>query len=302
MEFPYGEQGSFLDVAEMRADLRKNGFKGRIDDELRERLGGGSLEKINPYKKAADCIHEEAVRYRCSPPEFLLDILGAYFGRYEERGWRRAQQALEEKDSAVSTLSEQVAQLGEERRSLMAEVSSVKEDLQAARVERERSQVRADEREKAGGSRIQELLTAMGDLRKTTEAASARVIAQDHTLEERTGQLEQVRLELQRMTAKSQEMAKEVAAAREELAALRVHRATDQSRLLEHQSEFSTLKAKDNAREEEIRRLNEDLRAAERREVEANQRANSLQLEVERLRGQLEPAKPREKAPPKGSK
>ena len=288
MEFPFGEQKNLIDVGEMLADLRQKGFKGRIDDKLREELGGGSNEKINPYKKAAINVHEEAVRYRIKHPEFFLDVCAAYFGRYEEMGWRRAQRDLEERDSVISTLNEKVVSLEETNRGIESENASLNEETRAAQVEHGRIQTRADEREKAAEGRIQELLRGNNDLSKAAEQASARAAVQDQAFQDSKRQLDQVTIQYQQLTSKNQELSLELVTAREELTVLRVHREADQTRLLENKTEITSLKARDSSREDEIRRLNDELRTVERHRVEADQRATTFQLEVERLRGQLE--------------
>jgi chromosome segregation ATPase len=147
-----------------------------------------------------------------------------------------------------------------------------------------------------------EALAVQSELRKTVEQATGRASVQDQALRDATSRLDQAKAEVLQLSARSQEQIIELAAAREELSALRVQRAADQDRLQEYQAEIAALRTRDHAREDEVRRLNEDLRAAERREVEANQRANSLQLEIERLRGQFESEKTHPKSEAKDTK
>lgn len=292
----------FFDVGELLSSMKADEIRGSLDEKLREMNGGGGGSEINAHKRAALSLREEAARHRCPPSGFVIDFITVYGARCEEKGWRRAQRELEEKDESNSALTEKVTHLEEEIRGLTRENSSLKEELRAVQVERERILVRVEEREKAAEGRLQEMLAVQNELRRTVEQVSVRGSVQDQALRDAASQLDQAKAEVNQLSAKSQELIKELASAREELTALRVQREADLGRLREYQAETAHIKTRESSREDEIRRLNEELRTAERREIEANQRANSLQLEAERLRGQFESGKTRPKSETKNGK
>lgn len=291
MDIFVGEQKSFLDLAEATALFLKKGIKRPSDELLREAVGGGSFEKISPQKRAAFDILEEAFRRGCPPPEFLLAVLSAYLGRYEERGRLMAHAQIAERDETIGSLSGKVAVLEKEIGETRTENTSLKETAQREATERERVQTRMEERERYLQTQVQELIASQNALRQALEQANIRVSLQDQTHWDREKGLKHATNQIAQLSDRMRDLEKELAGAKEELSGLRVNRESLQTRVLEYQEEVAALKISEKAREQEIRGLHEELRAAERQGGEAREKAASLQMEVDKLSCQLEALK-----------
>lgn len=288
MDIFVGEQKSFLDLAEAAALFLKKGVKRPSDELLREAVGGGSFEKISPQKRAAFDILEEAFRRGCPPPEFLLAVLSAYLGRYEERGRLMAHAQIAEKDETIGSLSGKVAALEKEIGETRAENNSLKEDARREAAERERSHARIEERERYLQAQIQELIASQNSLRQSLEQANIRVSLQDQALWDRGKSLENAHSQVEQLSGQMRDMEKELAGAKEELSGLRVKKEALQDRIEEFQKEVADLKNRGDDREEKIRRLHEELRAVERRCSESREKAAGPQMETDRFNLEVE--------------
>lgn len=291
MDIFVGEQKSFLDLGEAAALFRKKGIRKPSDELLREAVGGGSFEKISPQKRAAFDILEEAFRRGCPPPEFLLAVLSAYLGRYEERGRLLAYAQIAEKDETIGSLSGIVAALEKEIGETRAKNTTLNEAAQREAAERERGHARMEERERYFQTQIQELIASQNSLRQSLEQANIRVSLQDQALWDRSKSLENAHSQVEQLSAQISDLEKELARAKEELSGLRVNRESLQARVVEYQEEVAALKTSERDREEKTRGLHGELRAAERQAGEARERAASLQMEVDKLNRQLESLK-----------
>ena len=291
MDIFVGEQRSFLDLAEAATLFLKKGIKRPSDELLREAVGGGSFEKISPQKRAAFDILEEAFRRSCPPPEFLLAVLSAYLGRYEERGRLMAHAQIAEKNETIGSLSGKVVALEKEIGETRAENTSLKEAARREAAERERSHARIEERERYLQAQIQELIASQNNLRQSLEQANIRVSLQDQALWDRSKSLENAHGQVEQLSGQMRDMEMALAGAKEELSGLKVNREAIQARVQEYQKELAALESRVKDREDEIRSLHVELRAAERQGGEAREKAASLQMEVGKLNRQLESLK-----------